>query len=137
MTKKRRLDEQKEQLKRATFHVHEIEDNVLMFQFDRLTREVLIPFADTFKQRVTKQKPPIRLLFDFRDAGAPSRYMADRLPKIFSEAELPKDARVAFVMDDVTITRFIRQALQNLTTEGECAEFLNIDPALNWLADKA
>lgn len=133
-TEKTSLSEQKRQLHRSTFHVHNSKNGVVVFQFETLSREVLIPFMDYI--RSMKIKSPARIMFDFRGAGAPSRYIIDRLPQVLSEIKFPEDTRIGFVNDDMMTARFIGKMLDDLP-EGmaEFGEFINYDPAMNWLGD--
>ena len=133
-TKKTSLSEQKQQLHRSTFHVHNVDNGVIVFQFEALSREVLIPFIDYV--RAMKIKSPVRIMFDFRGAGAPSRYIIDRLPQVLGEIKFPEDTRIGFVNDDMMTTRFVRKMLDDLPEGvGELREFINYDPAMHWLED--
>jgi hypothetical protein len=126
------LSEQKRQLHRSTFHVHVIEEGVTVFQFESLTRQVLIPFMDHILSM--KMRSPARIMFDFRSAGPPSRYMLDRLPQVLDEIKFPEDTRIGFVNDDMMTARFIRKMLDDLPKDMcEFGEFINYDPAMDWL----
>ncbi len=68
----------KASLKRATFHVNIREDQIIVYHFDNLSRAVLIQWVDYVRHNQEKMKPPVRVLFDLRGSGPPSRFMADR-----------------------------------------------------------
>lgn len=77
---------------------------------------------------------PVRIMFDFRGAGAPSRYITDRLPQVLAEIEFPAKTRIGFVNDDMMTARFTRKLLDDLPEDKvEFGEFINYDPAMKWL----
>lgn len=126
----------KQRLKKPTFHMTERPDGIIVFAFDNLTREVLVPWADFIQAQQDKWQEPLRIMYDFRGAGAPSRFMIDRVPKILEKLEYPEDIRTAFLFDDGLMARFTRNALQALPDKvGIRREFMNLDPAVNWLLE--
>ncbi|MBI5929433.1 MAG: hypothetical protein HY862_09000 [Chloroflexi bacterium] len=123
-------------LKKPTFHVQVRRDRIIVTTFDNLSREVLIQWVDYIRSQDGKMKPPLRILFDFRGAGAPSRFISDRLPNILAELHLPEDTRCGFLFDDGTIARFTRRALMLVPQSiGITKDFLNLGPAIKWLRE--
>jgi hypothetical protein len=123
-------------LKKPTFHIQVRPDRIIVTTFDNLSREVLIQWVDYIRAQDGKMKPPVRILFDFRGAGAPSRFVTDRLPGIMGELHLPDDTRAAFLFDDGTVARFTLRALGRLpNTIGKTRDFLNLAPAIKWLRE--
>lgn len=124
-------------LRKATFHYEMRADNVIVYRFDNLSREVFIQWVDHFRSFQSKWTPPLRILYDFRGSGPPSRFMTDRLPGIMSELALPEDTRSAFAVDDNLNGHFTRQALAAIPKEvGETRSFVNINPAIQWLKEE-
>lgn len=132
----RSLQEHKADLHRETFHVQQIDDRITAYQFERLSREVLIQWGDLVRVERDNFPEPIRILFDFRGAGAPSRYMVDRMPRIFEDLNFPDNTRIAVVMDDDRTARFVHNAVAQWPDMGQVEEFINIDPAIQWLTDE-
>lgn len=131
-----RLKRQKKQLHRETFHLKTVEGGITLFRFERLSREVLIQWGDLVRVQKQDFPQPVRLLFDFRGAGAPSRYMADRMPRVLEDLALPENTRVAYLIDDSRLAQFIHNAVANWPfAETQIQSFINYDPALNWLAE--
>ncbi|MBZ0317106.1 MAG: hypothetical protein K8L91_11860 [Anaerolineae bacterium] len=123
-------------LKKPTFHVNVRRDRIVVTTFDNLSREVLIQWVDYVRAQDGKMRAPVRILFDFRGAGAPSRFVFDRLPGILAELHLPDDTRCGFLFDDGTIARFTRRALTQLPSNiGVTRDFLNLGPAIKWLRE--
>ncbi len=137
MTKRKdseKLAQTKADLHRQTVHISQFDDGVIVFQFEALTREIFIPFGDYLRVQHTKWEAPVRLVLDFRGAGAPSRFMIDRAPRIFDEISLPEDTRIACLVDDSSLGHLIHLSLENWREYiPQMDEFLNFDPALNWL----
>lgn len=126
----------KQLLKRPTFHMHTRPDEIIVYQFDNLSREVLIQWVDFLRSIEDKLRPSQRILYDFRGAGPPSRFMIDRLPTIMAEMKIPQDTLSAFLVSDDLNGRFTRNALDRLPANiGKTKSFLNLAPALRWLAD--
>lgn len=124
----------KESLKRATFHVEVRPDRIIVYRFDNLSRAVLIQWVDYVRTKQENMEPPVRVLFDLRGSGPPSRFMADRLPHILKDFVILEDTRSAFLVDDDLNGRFTRTALDNMPdTIGETQIFLNLSPAIKWL----
>lgn len=124
----------KELLKRPTFHMHTRPDGIIVYQFDNLSREVLIQWVDFLRTIEDKLKPSQRILYDFRGAGPPSRFMIDRLPAIMGEMNIPEDTWSAFLVSDDLNGRFTRNALDRLPFNiGKTKSFLNLAPAVRWL----
>lgn len=132
-----KLAQTKANLHRQTFHISETDDGVIVFRFEALTREIFIPFGDYLRATHEKWGAPVRLVFDFRGSGAPSRFMIDRAPRIFDELSLPEDTRVACLVDDSSLGHLIHLSLENWRSYiPHMDEFLNFDPALNWLLEE-
>lgn len=130
------LNQVKENLKRTTFHTETLDNNIVSFRFDALTREVLIPWVDMLQSNHSKWIDPIRLILDFRGAGAPSRYMIDRVPKALESLLMPPSTKIACLIDDNREAQFLHNAIEKWPTSiGKVEKFLNIDPALHWLID--
>ena len=129
-----KLAQTKANLHRQTVHISQIQDGVILFQFEALTREIFIPFGDYLRVQHEKWQPPVRLIFDFRSAGIPSRFMIDRAPRLFTEISLPADTRIACLVDDSTTGHLIHLALEKWREIiPQIDEFLNFDPAIVWL----
>lgn len=139
MTKKEdsaKLAQTKANLHRQTVHISQIQDGVILFRFEALTREIFIPFGDYLRIEHEKWQAPVRLIFDFRGAGVPSRFMIDRAPRVFTEISLPDDTRIACLVDDSSLSRLIHLALEKWREiVPQIDEFLNFDPALAWLLE--
>ena len=137
MTKKEdspKLAQTKADLRRQTVHISTLEQGILLFQFEALTREIFIPFGDYLRTEHPKWTAPVRLIFDFRDAGVPSRFMIDRAPRIFIDIDLPEDTRIACLVDDNSLGHLIHRALESWRKSiPQINSFLNFDPALDWL----
>ena len=126
----------KASLKKPTFHVTVRPDRIVVISFDNLSREVLVQWVDYIRARDGKMRSPLRLLYDFRRAGPPSRFVFDRLPAILGELTTPEDTRVAFLLDDDSMARFTRKALEILPIKPELTkEFVNLAPAIRWLRE--
>lgn len=124
----------KELLKRPTFHTHTRPDGIIVYQFDNLSREVLIQWVDFLRSVEDKLQQSQRILYDFRGAGPPSRFMIDRMPAIMAEMKIPEDTWSAFLVSDDLNGRFTRNALDRLPASiGKTRSFLNLAPALRWL----
>jgi hypothetical protein len=124
----------KEALKRSTFHVEMRPDKIIVYQFDNLSREVLIQWVEYIRTHNDTMKPPVRILYDFRESGPPSRFLMDRLPDIMADLEIAEDIRSAFLVDDSLTGHFTRNALAKLPNNiGPTRSFLNLTPALKWL----
>lgn len=122
-------------LKKATFH-HEVRDGIFMYRFDNLNREVFIQWVEHFRAFQDKFPHALRILYDYRGSGPPSRFLSDRVPAIMAEFDIPDDTRLAFVVDDNLNGRFTRAALAKLPKSmGETRSFVNINPALQWLRE--
>jgi hypothetical protein len=126
----------KEALKRSTFHVEFRPDRIIVYQFDNLSREVLIQWVEYIRTNNDAMKPPVRILYDFRESGPPSRFLMDRLPDILADLEIADDIRSAFLVDDSLTGHFTRNALTRLPDNiGPTKSFLNLTPALKWLKE--
>jgi hypothetical protein len=126
----------KASLKKATFHVEARPDRIIVYRFDNLSREVFIQWVDYARSKDGKLTPPVRMLFDFRGSGPPSRFLKDRLPAILNDLTIPADTRSAFVVDDNLNGYFTRTALESLPdTIGETRSFVNMSPAIQWLQE--
>ncbi len=126
----------KEALKRSTFHVEMLPDKIVVYRFDNLSREVLIQWVEYIRTHNEAMKPPVRILYDFRESGPPSRFLMDRLPDILADLEIADDIRSAFLVDDSLTGHFTRNALSKLPENiGPTKSFLNLAPALKWLKE--
>lgn len=126
----------KEALKRSTFHVELRPDKIIVYQFDNLSREVLIQWVEYIRTHNESMKPPVRILYDFRESGPPSRFLMDRLPDILADFDIAEDIRSAFLVDDSLTGHFTRNALAKLPENiGPTKSFLNLTPALKWLKE--
>ena len=126
----------KEALKRSTFHVEMLPDKIVVYRFDNLSREVLIQWVEYIRTHNEAMQPPVRILYDFRESGPPSRFLMDRLPDILSDLEIADDIRSAFLVDDSLTGHFTRNALTKLPENiGPTKSFLNLAPALKWLKE--
>ncbi|NDJ85336.1 MAG: hypothetical protein GYB66_05585 [Chloroflexi bacterium] len=124
----------KASLKRATFHEEIYPGHILLYRFDNLSREVLIQWVDYIRGKTDSLESPVRILYDFRNSGPPSRFLIDRLPAIMGELQFPENTRSAFLVDDDINGRFTRNALVSMPANiGKTQSFLNVTPALKWL----
>lgn len=128
------LQEMREKLKKPSFHIEKRPDEIIVFRFDNLTRAVLVQWVDYMNAYCETWTSPLRLLYDFRGSGAPSRFFIDRVPKVFETLVFPEDVRHACLFDDGLMAHFTRSALQKIpNTVGKMEEFMNLDPAIRWL----
>ncbi len=131
------ITELKSSLKRATFHEERRPDGIIVYCFDNLSRQVLIQWIDWIRAAQGKLKSPLRILYDFRGSGPPSRFVTDRLPGLMAELEIPEDTRSAFLVDDNLNGRFTRRALEALPANvGQMQSFVNLSPAIKWLQEE-
>lgn len=131
-----KLAETKANLHRPTVQISQLENDIILFQFEALTREIFIPFGDYLRTEHQNWETPIRLIFDFRGAGVPSRFMIDRAPRIFTEINLANDTRIACLVDDNSIGHLIHRALEKWRESvPQISSFLNFDPAIEWMLE--
>jgi hypothetical protein len=128
-----KLSQVKQTLKRASFHAKKNEHGIWVIRFEALSRGILIQFVDYIGAKQKEFGSPLRLMLDFRGAGAPSRYMVERVPAAMSEL-LPPDSRIAYITDGNLESRFVHNAMQTWQV-GEIEEFVNYDPAMRWLLE--
>ena len=91
-------------------------------------------WVEYIKAHDGKLRPPVRILYDMRVAGLPSRYMLDIIGPLMKELTIPEDTKSAYLFlkgPNMLFTRSLQRRMPR--NAGDVMGFDDMDKAVQWL----
>lgn len=109
------------------------EDHIIVTKLKDFSRRTVEAWMGYVRAHDGNLKPPVRLLYDFQEAGPPSRYVLDVIGPFMDSLIIPEDTRSAYVF--VTpFERFAGSFVRRLPAKaGAVRAFASMDEAVAWL----
>ncbi len=123
-------DEKKEK----GFTVHLRDDGIIIVTLYTFARWAVEAWMDYVLARNGKLRSPLRLLYDFRQGGAPSQFLLETVGPFMERLIIPEDTRNAYVFARGPYQRFAHSFLRRMPDHvGDIKAFADIDEAVKWL----
>lgn len=110
------------------------EKRVIVFTYHDLKRSTVDAWARYAREHDGRLRPPVRLLYDFRETGPPSLYMLEILRPLMEELTIHPDTRSAYLFPRGPYARFDKSLSRRMPpNSGEFKGFTEYETALQWL----
>jgi hypothetical protein len=111
-------------------------DGIIVTRLHNFRRSTIEAWMGYVRARDGKMHSPLRMLFDFRDAELPSKFLLDIIGPFFAELTIPEDTRNAYLFPVGPYQTFGRSLMQRLPPKvGELKEFISLEDAVAWLLE--
>ena len=118
------------------FDVFVRDDRIIQITLHSFARRIVQDWMDYVKVHDGKLKPPVRMLYDFRKAGLPSRYLLDTINPFMKTLTIPEDTRNAYLFP-TEYARFSMSFIRRMPLEvGACRVFTDEAIAVEWLLNE-
>jgi hypothetical protein len=112
-------------------------DGIIYTRFEDLSRRSIEAWMAMVRATDGKLRPPVRLLYDFRDAGAPSRFLLDSIGPFVEGLQIPPATRHAYLFRPGPYSRFATSIVRRMPAKvGVVKVFYEERQARNWLLDE-
>jgi hypothetical protein len=118
------------------FHVQRRPDGIIVMHFDDFSRSVVEQWVAHVRSKDGKLRSPLRVLYDFRDAGPPSPYALQIVGPLMQELTIPEDTRSAYLFKSRLDTHFARSIIRRMPAKvGKVRAFTDLEDAVAWLLE--
>ncbi len=115
------------------FEVFVRDDRIIQTNLHSFARRYVENWMAYVKSHDGKLKPPVRMLYDFREAGLPSRYVLEIIGPFMKTLIIPEDTRSAYIFPSAQ-ARFSMSFMRRLPPEaGAVRVFNDEESAVEWL----
>lgn len=120
-----------------SLHVELRPDGIVIMTFDDFSRSVVEQWVAYVRSKDRKVRGPLRVLYDFREAGPPSPYALEVVGPVMRELTIPPDTRTAYVFKSRLDTHFARSIIRRMPAKvGKVRAFMTVDEAIGWLLEE-
>ncbi|NDJ85337.1 MAG: hypothetical protein GYB66_05590 [Chloroflexi bacterium] len=132
----RRIRNQLPRRQPPSFHIERRPDGIIVVRFDDFSRSVVDQWVAHVKASDGRLRSPLRMLYDFREAGPPSAYALSIAGPLMEQLTIPEDTCSAYVFAKRLDKHFTRSILRCLPPKvGRIRAFSNFDSAIAWLRE--
>lgn len=119
------------------FTIYVRPDGIIVTRLHNFRRATIEVWMDYVRARDGKMRPPVRMLFDFRDIELPSKFLFDTIGPFYASLTIPEDTRSVYLFPKGPYQNFGRSLMKRLPPNvGKLREFTEIDEAIEWLLAK-
>lgn len=115
------------------FDIFVRDDRIIQVTLYSFARRAVQNWMDYVKEHDGKLRPPVRMLYDFREAGLPSRYLLDTINPFMKTLTIPANTRNAYLFP-AEYARFSMSFIRRMPPEAGLFRVFNDEKAaVDWL----
>lgn len=110
-------------------------DNIIVVTLEDMRRQTIELWMNYVRTHDGKMRAPVRLLYDLRKSGPPSRFLLDVIGPFMSELTIPADTRNAYVYERGPYASFSDSFVRRMPAKaGDVRTFTDFEQAVKWLS---
>lgn len=112
-------------------------DGIIVTKLHNFRRSTVEAWMEYVRARDGKLRPPVRMLYDFRESGLPSKFLLDAIGPFMDELTIPEDTRNAYLFPIGPYQYFSRSFMSRMPSHvGAVKGFTDLKSAAKWLLEE-